>query len=63
MKLTDFEIERDCDLRGYWVKGLGDLNKTARKALAHWDGEKTFIPDRLVRQLKECHKRFSNEIS
>ena len=48
-----FEMERDSALRGWWVKGLVELNKKARAALLVWDGEETFIPDDLLRQIEE----------
>ena len=43
----NFEVDRDEDLRGYWVKGLRALNELCRE-YAVVDDDEFFVPDRLL---------------
>ena len=47
------EIERDSDLRGYWVKGLREIQDWAVNAMLCKEiyKKQIFIPDSLIRKL------------
>lgn len=46
--MEPYEVTRDSALRGWWVTGLGDVNKIAQAALLKRDGGEVFIPDKVL---------------
>ena len=51
--MAKLEFERDSDLKGYWVKGLWEIQRDAVKAMLCKEeyAKQIFIPDRLLEEL------------
>ena len=45
--MMEFELQRDHAFRGYWVKGLKEIDEYCRKH-TYVDGDEFFIPDKLI---------------
>ena len=54
--MADFELERDCDFRGYWVKGLKPVSDYCKKH-TFVDDDEIFIPDKLIDILIQVKQR------
>ena len=60
--MDDFQFERDAALRGFWVKGLQELQAIVHKAMLYKEEyeKEIFIPDTLLRELGYRERRGKN---
>ncbi len=56
-----FEINRDAALRGYWVKGLAEINEKALQTYTLMrEDQAIFLPDSLLREFAIWTKKPSS---